>query len=402
MRRLQHETSSKRFTAVRGESTWTDQRAARRIKRSPTSSSRLAANVFAGTSLPLWVFEWSDSGASEASPPVRTLRLLTANPAAVAYHNASSEIDLRSTSTEIFFPRGTLNAIASAARKLVDKGFEEIDISLGRVSADPVRTHVRIDRIVDGARTYLAMMAFPGTPSSNLLRAISDLVFELDENGVFVDVAGPQDQALCSPHEWIGKSLTETLPPEVAHRTLAALQRLREHGGTERLEYALALSDGVHWFEAHLTALGNGATAHVRDISRQKSAELQARECEQRFVTLADSAPIIVWMTDRNGACTFINRAGLQFTGRTLEQERGDGWIADLHPDDLPRSLALLQEHSRSHRPFRIEHRLRRFDGTYRWFIEHAAPRFSPHGEFLGFVGTRVDITDSKMRAGAS
>lgn len=323
------------------------------------------------------------------------MRLIAANRAAVACLDTANETELRSASTDFLLP-STLNAIASAGRRIRDGEYVEIDVMFERRTGGPARTHVRIDRIADRTRTYLAMTALTGTTSSNLLRAVPDLVFEIDEHGVCVDAAGAQEDVFGAPHASVGKSLTETLPPEVAHRTLAALQRMRSQGGTERLEYALALSDGVHWYEARLNALPTGATVHVRDISRQKSAELQIRECEQRFAALADSAPMIVWMTDRNGACTFINQAGLQFTGRSLEQELGDGWIADLHPDDLPQYLSLLREHSQSHRSFRIEHRLRRCDGTYRWFLDHAAPRFSPHGEFLGFVGTRVDVTELK------
>ena len=234
-------------------------------------------------------------------------------------------------------------------------------------------------------------------PTSNLLRYIPDMLFELDSNGVYVDFVGPAHDTFAAPQDFLGKSVTQTLPHDLADRTIAALHRLRERGGTERMEYALTMSDGLHWYEARLTALpSGGATACVRDITEQKANDWRLQESEQRFRNIADNAPALLWITDQTGACTFCNQTWLDFTGRTAEQEYGTGWEASLHPDDALRCKALLTEHMHTHLAFRVEYRLRRRDGEYRWVLDQAAPRFSPEAQFVGFLGAAVDITDIK------
>lgn len=233
--------------------------------------------------------------------------------------------------------------------------------------------------------------------SSNLLRHVPDMMFELDANGIYVDFAGPAHDAFAAPHDFLGKSVTQTLPHDLADRTISALQRLREHGGTERMEYALTMSDGLHWYEARMSALPTGgATAYVRDITEQKANDWRLQESEQRLRNIVDSAPALLWITDQIGACVYCNQTWLEFTGRTSEQEYGTGWESSIHPEDVTRCKALLDEHTRSHSPFRVEHRLRRHDGEYRWLLNQAVPRFSSEAQFTGFIGSAVDITDIK------
>jgi PAS domain S-box-containing protein len=137
-----------------------------------------------------------------------------------------------------------------------------------------------------------------------------------------------------------------------------------------------------------------GVVLVFRDISGRKADEAALRESEARFRTLVDSAPVLVWMAGLDGRCTFFNQSWLDFTGRTLEQEQGDGWGASVHPDDLARCFATYRTGLATRQSFRMEYHLRRADGVYRWVLDTGVPRWAPDGGFAGFIGSCIDITE--------
>jgi PAS domain S-box-containing protein len=111
---------------------------------------------------------------------------------------------------------------------------------------------------------------------------------------------------------------------------------------------------------------------------------------------MADTAPVLIWMTGTDGLCNYFNKPWLEFTGRTMEQEVGMGWTEGLHPDDVQGCFDGFLPAFHARKPFRIEYRLRRADGEYRWVIESGIPRYTPGGEFTGYIGSNIDITDLK------
>ena len=118
---------------------------------------------------------------------------------------------------------------------------------------------------------------------------------------------------------------------------------------------------------------------------------------EARFRALADAAPVLIWMAGDDGGCVYFNRSWLAFTGRTLAQERGDGWAEGVHADDLGRCLEIYQTAFAARQDFRMEYRLRRYDGAYRWLIDTGVPRFETDGSFAGYIGSCIDIDDHKQ-----
>lgn len=374
----------------------------------------LAQSVLGSLSIPVWVLDLSEfcrTCVRSASPPLdngklhcaflRGVAVLWVNEAAIAFHAAACATELQDALPRIFTPQ-TAKELARAMRALDSDGHAEIDVLLGRVRGEPVRARARLDRIAAPSdTTRVAMSLLPPRRLHSLLSALPDMAFELDADGVYIDFAGPAHETLVAPSEFLGKSVTQTLPHEVAHRTLAALQRLRACGGHERFEYTLALSDGLHWYEARMTALPHGgAAAYVRDITEQKCVQWRLQQSEQRFHEVAEcGAPVMLWTTSGGDLCTFCNKTALDFS-KTYGDPRGEGWMHGVHPDDVARCQAVFLRHLESHEPFQIEFRMRRHDGQYRWLLAHAAPRFV-EGKFAGFTGASIDITDFKQLSSA-
>jgi len=120
-------------------------------------------------------------------------------------------------------------------------------------------------------------------------------------------------------------------------------------------------------------------------------------ESEMRFRTVADAAPVLIWMAGPDKLCTFFNKGWLDFTGRKLEQELGNGWAEGVHREDFDRCLNIYKNSFDARQPFTMEYRLRRNDGEYRWVLDSGTPRFSDDGAFLGYIGSCIDIAERKQ-----
>ncbi|MFL5356441.1 ATP-binding protein [Archangium sp.] len=136
----------------------------------------------------------------------------------------------------------------------------------------------------------------------------------------------------------------------------------------------------------------------LMDISERKAAERALQESEARFRNMADHAPVMMWVTDARGECTYLNRQWYDFTGQTEAQGLGFGWLEAVHPEDAASARELFLDATRRRAAHQLDYRLRRADGEYRWAIDAASPRFGPGGEFLGYVGSVIDITERRQR----
>jgi PAS domain S-box-containing protein len=132
-------------------------------------------------------------------------------------------------------------------------------------------------------------------------------------------------------------------------------------------------------------------------VEERKRYEAVLRESEERFRLMADNTPALIWMSETNKLRTFFNRGWLNFTGRSMEQEMGNGWATAVQPDDLERCLGIYSESFDTRADFEMEYRLRRHDGQYRWIVDYGVPRFRSNGDFCGYVGSCIDITERKL-----
>ena len=117
-----------------------------------------------------------------------------------------------------------------------------------------------------------------------------------------------------------------------------------------------------------------GVVLVFRDFTERKLAEQALREREERFHTMADNAPVMIWVSGTDKLCTWFNKQWLEFTGRTMEQELGNGWAEGVHPDDFDRCLKTYVESFEARQAFKMEYRLRRHDGEWRWLLDNGTP----------------------------
>jgi PAS domain S-box-containing protein len=121
------------------------------------------------------------------------------------------------------------------------------------------------------------------------------------------------------------------------------------------------------------------------------------RETEELFRWVANEAPVMVWMSGVDKLCNYFNQRWLQFTGKSLERELGNGWVEGVHPEDLGRCLETYTKSFDLREPFRMDYRLRRYDGEYRWILDSGVPIFHADGSFAGYIGSAFDVTESKL-----
>jgi PAS domain S-box-containing protein len=134
---------------------------------------------------------------------------------------------------------------------------------------------------------------------------------------------------------------------------------------------------------------------HRAEVDREQAMEA-VRESEKRFRMLADSAPVLIWMSGSKAECIYFNQPWLSYTGIMLEHQSGDGWLTAVHAADAERCMNHYMTAFAARRPFDMEYRLRRHDGIYRWFLNRGQPRFLGDGKFIGYIGSCIDITERK------
>jgi PAS domain S-box-containing protein len=208
-----------------------------------------------------------------------------------------------------------------------------------------------------------------------------------------------------SAAEMVGTPILRLIPPDLVGEEDWILEQIRSGATVQHFETERLTRDGQRVpVSVTVSPIRDGegrvigASKIARNITKRRDALRALQQSEARFRALADNAPMLIWRADAENRGTWFNRYWLEFTGRSMEQELGFGWGDCLHPDDRERVVAYCSTHFERREPFEMEFRMRRHDGVYRWMLDRGAPVFDgPAGEFSGYIGSSIDITERKQ-----
>ena len=222
-----------------------------------------------------------------------------------------------------------------------------------------------------------------------------------------------------SEAEAVGQPITIIIPADLHEEEKEILRRVRsgdriEHYETRRVTRDGRILDVSITISPIRTATGAivGASKILRDVTESKRrqaadlierarAEAALSEREEQFRFIADTAPVIVWMSDVGKDCTYLNQTWLKLTGQPSDTALGRGWMDRIHPGDVDQCWDSYSVAFERRESFQMDFRLRRYDGEYRWMVSTGAPQYHRDGSFAGYIGFAIDVTDSRLAAEA-
>ncbi len=239
----------------------------------------------------------------------------------------------------------------------------------------------------DGLATTLAHCV-PGGPGGGRLRRL-----RLEElgPGIAADLRAGRRVDAREPGRVPAAVLERLAGRPLSEAAYLAVPVMRD-GRLAGLLHAVIPGTG-RWQEGDVNLVAEVAERTYSAVTRTR-AVAALREGEERFRNMADHAPLMMWVTNERGACTYLNKAWYAFTGQSEAEGLGLGWLDATHPDDKARTEQVFLASNAARAAFRVEYRLRGADGRYRWCIDAAAPRFAPDGTYLGYVGSVIDIDE--------
>jgi PAS domain S-box-containing protein len=194
----------------------------------------------------------------------------------------------------------------------------------------------------------------------------------------------------------------ERVHPEDSDAVRRAVAQMQRGGSYDDIEFRILPADGTtRWMATRgsVDVDAQGKPILMRgisvDITTRKAMESALQESETRFGAMANTAPVMLWMSGADKRYTFFNQSWLDFTGRT-QQELSNGWTDDVHREDHDRRIEVHASAYDARAKFTMEYRLRRYDGEYRWILESGVPRYSSDDAFVGYIGSAVDVTERK------
>jgi PAS domain S-box-containing protein len=257
--------------------------------------------------------------------------------------------------------------------------------------------------IADGAPVHPSLN-FPQDGLRQFFLILPECCFLISHDGAIIDSNPTACEALKYGREELsGRQFYSLAAPESSAEMRDAFERWKRDGEVRSLEVNILTKQG----ETRTVLLNIGSIKRSDggvilamsvwvDITERKRTEQAIKESEERFRLAINTAPMMVWVAGTDKLCTYFNKAWLDFTGRPMEAEVGDGWVEGVHPEDLKHCDEIYRQSFDQRKDFRMEYRLRRHDGEYRWIVDIGVPRLSPAGTFAGYIGSCFDVTDIK------
>jgi len=233
-----------------------------------------------------------------------------------------------------------------------------------------------------------------------LLQAIPDVLVRADREGRFIDVHAPPGAALPLGREaLVGRSVFELIPPDVAPRMRAAIDRAFHSESAQVVHYAVPYGAEVRHFEARLAHVSADEVLVVRrDVTELDKAREALVESEARFRTLVSGAPVGIFQSDVHGSCLYVNQAWQRLTGLSAEEASGEGWLLSVPPEARATAAVQWREAVEAGVPFRRTMEYQTSAGLPVWLEVWVTPQRDSHGTITGFIGGAVDVTD-RVRA---
>src|SRR6185369_261904 len=229
----------------------------------------------------------------------------------------------------------------------------------------------RIDR-----KASQGLSASGGTDLSAFLDSILDGCFAVAADWTVTYLNRACEEYVARPRtELLGRSVWDSHPALRGTECERQLRVAMIERVPRRVELDSAVQPG-HSIELRMFPMRDGLAVILRDITEEKLRNAMQRESEARFRNLADNSPVMIWITEPDGRCSYANRRWYEFSGQTPETTLGFGWLDAVHPDDRAEVEKAFHEANASHGPYCMDYRARRRDGEWRWVIDTAAPRF--------------------------
>ncbi len=212
-----------------------------------------------------------------------------------------------------------------------------------------------------------------------------------------------------SKEELIGRHVSDIYAPEYLSKMGDVFEKWKRSGEVHDEELVIVTKQGQRrtvLLSASSVKDAKGNLLHSAsvqvDITDRKQAEEARREGEERFRLLSNAAPMMIWMSGTDKLCTYFNQPWLDFTGRSIGSELGNGWTEGVHPEDFKTCLETYIKAFDRREKFSMEYRLRRYDGEYRWILDNGVPRLNEDGSFAGYIGSCTDVTERRVATEAA
>ena len=320
---------------------------------------------------------------------------------------------------QLYTPEATQRLYEAVSKALIDGMPYDLELSSVQQNGEKRHCHVlgypernasgKIVRLAGSLQdiTERTRMALELRTSEERFRSFveyaEDIVFTLAPDGCFTYISPTFEELLgYNVDEFFGRSFVPLVHSEDVPLCVDSLERVFASGQPQgRVEFRIRHANGTwRWFSSSSSALhdANGLTTAflgiARDITERREAEERLKASEEFYQAIADNGQALIWMAGLDKGCFYFNKPWLAYTGRTFEQEKGNGWAEGVHRDDFDRCLAIYESAFGRRERFSMVYRLRRHDGEYRSILDEGTPRYNSQGEFVGYVGHCIDINE--------